>query len=77
MRGRATDPDGVDTVYFELDGVNFNLSPIDGAGTGHRGVRLRALDAATSRRDTVVLRVYGVDLPGSQGDFVGRRFRLE
>jgi hypothetical protein len=26
--------------------------------------------------DTVVLRVFGVDLPGSQGDFVSRRFRL-
>ena len=76
IRGLATDPDGVGSVFFELEGVNFNLAPIDGRGRDTVGF---SFDLSTRNfvGDTVVLRVYGIDVPGSQGDFVGRRFRFE
>jgi hypothetical protein len=75
VRGRTTDPEGVDTVYFELDGVNFSLSPI--AAQGLDTVEF-SFELSTDNfvGDTAVLRVFGVDLPGSQGDFVSRRFRF-
>ena len=75
VRGLSTDPDGVDSVYFELDGVNFTLSPVvaDGQETVDFAFQLFTNNFVA---DTVVLRVFGVDVPGSQGDFVSRRFRL-
>ena len=76
VRGLATDPDGVSGVFFELDGVNFNLAPIDGRGRDTVEFSF-TLSTRMFAHDTVVLRIYGIDVPGSQGDFVGRRFRFE
>ena len=75
VRGLTTDPDGVDSIYFEVEGVNFSLSPIGAQGLDTVDF---AFELSTNNfvADTVVLRVFGVDLPGSQGDFVSRRFRL-
>ena len=75
VRGLTTDPDGVDSVYFELDGVNFELSPIDAQGLDTLDF---AFELSTNNfvGDSAVLRVFGVDVLGSQGDFVSRRFRL-
>jgi hypothetical protein len=75
VRGLSTDPDGVDSVYFELDGVNFTLSPIAAQGLDTVDFAF-PLSTNNFVGDTVVLRVFGVDVPGSQGDFVSRRFRL-
>jgi hypothetical protein len=75
VRGLATDPDGVDSIYFELEGVNFTLAPIVAQGLDTVDFAFR-LSTNNFVADTVVLRVFGVDVPGSQGDFVGRRFRL-
>jgi hypothetical protein len=75
VRGLSTDPDGVDSVFFELDGVNFTLPPVVAEG---RDTVNFAFQLFTNNfvGDTVVLRVFGVDVRGSQGDFVSRRFRL-
>jgi hypothetical protein len=75
VRGLTTDPNGVDSIYFELEGVNFSFSPIDAQGLDTVDF---AFDISTDNfvADTVVLRIFGVDVPGSQGDFVSRRFRL-
>jgi hypothetical protein len=75
VRGLSTDPDGVDSVYFELDGVDFTLSPIAAQGLDTVDFAF-PLSTNSFVGDTVVLRVFGVDVPGSQGDFVSRRFRL-
>ena len=75
VRGRTTDPDGVDTIYFELDGVNFSLSAIVAQGLDTVEFAFE-LETDNFVGDTAVLRVFGVDLPGSQGDFVSRRFRF-
>src|SRR6266540_5915181 len=63
VQGRTFDADGVDTVYFELGGVNQGFSPITGRGKDTVDFSLQ-LSTINSGGATVVLRVHGVDLLG-------------
>jgi hypothetical protein len=76
IRGRTFDPDGVDTVYFEVGGVNQGFPPIvgDGADTVTFALQLSTLNHGGA---TVLIRAYGVDLLGDQGNIVFRQVHIE
>jgi hypothetical protein len=74
--GRAFDADGVDTIYFEVDGVNQGFAPIIGEGADTVDFALQ-LSTLNSSGATVVFRAYGVDLLGGQGAPVSRQIRVE
>jgi hypothetical protein len=74
--GRAFDADGVDTIYFEVDGVNQGFAPINGEGEDTVDFALQ-LSTLNSSGATVVFRAYGVDLLGGQGAPVSRQIRVE
>ena len=75
VQGRTTDQDGVDTVYIEMDGVNFSLAPIaaHGQDTVEFGFELRTDNFVG---DTAVVWVFGVGLSGNKGDLDSRQFRF-
>jgi hypothetical protein len=74
--GRAFDADGVDTIYFEVDGATQGFAPIigDGADTVDFALQLSTLNSSGA---TVVFRAYGVDMLGGQGAPVSRQIRVE
>jgi hypothetical protein len=74
--GRAFDADGVDTIYFEVDGVNQGFAPIIGEGADTVDFALQ-LSTQNSIGATVVFRAYGVDLLGGQGAPVSRQIHVE
>jgi hypothetical protein len=76
IQGRVIDPDGIDTVYFELGGVNQSFSPLtgEGADTVNFALQLSTLSFSGS---TAVFEAYGVDLLGDQGGRVTRQIRIE
>lgn len=76
FQGRTFDPDGVDTVYFEVGGVNQGFAPIigEGADTVTFALQLSTLNHSGA---TVVVRAYGVDLLGDQGNVVFRQVHIE
>ncbi|MEP7176470.1 MAG: Ig-like domain-containing protein [Gemmatimonadales bacterium] len=76
IQGRAYDPDGIDTVYFEVGGTNQGFSPLRGLGADTVDFALQ-LSTLNFSGATVLLRAYGVDLLGSQGAPVSRQIRIE
>ena len=51
VQGRSLDPDGVDTVYFEVGGVNQGFAPIPGEGTDTVAFALQLSTIEPQRRD--------------------------
>ena len=76
IQGRTHDGDGVDTVYFEVGGVNQGFAPIRGEGADTVDFTLQ-LSTLNFSGATVVFRAYGVDLLGGQGARVTRQIRIE
>jgi hypothetical protein len=76
IQGRTFDADGVDTIYFEVDGVNQGFAPINGEGADTVDFALQ-LSTLSLSGATVVLRAYGVDLLGAQGVPVSRQIRVQ
>jgi hypothetical protein len=76
IQGRAIDSDGIDSVYFELGGVNQSFAPIDGEGADTVNFALQ-LSTLSFSGSTVVFQAYGVDLLGDQGGRVSRQIRIE
>ena len=76
LSGRASDLDGVDSVYFDVQGVAQGTSPLKagGADTVYFGVPISTLGHSGA---IVVVRVFAVDLLGQQGAPVRRQFRIE
>jgi hypothetical protein len=76
LSGRATDLDGVDTVYFDVEGVPQGAPPLRGRGadTVSFGVPISTSGHAGA---IVAVRIYAVDLLGQQGGPVSRQFRIE
>jgi hypothetical protein len=75
VQGRTTDENGVDTVYIEMDGVNYALAPL--AGQGRDTVEFGfELNTDNFVGDTAVVWVFGVDPSGNKGDFDSRQFRF-
>jgi hypothetical protein len=76
VQGRTFDPDGVDTVYVAVGGVNQGFAPILGQGKDTVDFALQ-LSTIGSSGVTVIMQIYGVDLLGQQGDIVSRQIRIE
>jgi hypothetical protein len=76
LSGRASDLDGVDSVYFDIEGVPQGSPPLHagGADTVYFGVPISTPGHSGA---TVVVRIYAVDILGQQGGLVSRRFRIE
>jgi hypothetical protein len=74
--GRAFDADGVDTIYFAVDGVNQGFAPVIGEGADTVDFALQ-LSTLNSSGATVLFQAYGVDLLGGVGAPVSRQIRVE
>jgi hypothetical protein len=76
LSGRSTDFDGVDSVYFDIEGVPQQLSPLkaSGADTTFFGVPIPTLGHSGA---TVLVRIYAVDLLGQQGEPASRQLHIE
>lgn len=73
--GRSSDPDGVDTVYFEVGGIDQSFPPLKGGGadTVPFGLQLSTLGHTGV---TATVRVYAVDLLGDRGSAVTRQILI-
>jgi hypothetical protein len=76
LRGRTYDPDGVDTVYIEIGGLNQGFPPIIGGGADTVNFALQ-LSTLNHSGGTALVRVHGVDRLGDQGSPVTRQIRIE
>jgi hypothetical protein len=75
VQGRSTDPDGVDTVYFEVSGLGQSFAPLVGEG---RDTVPWALQLSTINHSgaTATVQVYAVDRLGDQGSIATRSIRI-
>lgn len=76
LRGRTFDADGVDTVYFEIGGINQGFAPITGEGADTVDFALQ-LSTLGNSGATVSVRVHGVDMLGVQGSVASRVIHIE
>ncbi len=76
VQGRSYDPDGVDTVYFEVGGLSQGFAPINGGGADTVDFALQ-LSTFNHSGGTAIVRVHGVDMLGDQGSSVTRQIRIE
>ena len=74
--GRAVDPAGIDTVYFEVFGTGqaFLPQPGEGADTVSFGLPIPTIGLSGT---TVIVRVRAVDRLGNQGSAVVRQLLIE
>lgn len=74
--GRTVDPNGVDTVYFEMVGSGQAFLPVVGNGqdTVSFGLPVPTIGRSGS---TIVVRVRGVDVLGNQGLTAIRQLAIE
>lgn len=76
LAGHSVDPDGVDTVYFDVDGLNVSFAPLrgEGAETVSFGLPLSTIGFSGA---TVLVRIHGVDMLGNVGQTVSRQLHIE
>jgi hypothetical protein len=76
LTGSSADPDGVDTVYVQITGLNLVFPPIrgDGADTVRFGL---PISTVSSPGATVDVSVFGVDELGNRGNSAQRRLRIQ
>jgi hypothetical protein len=74
--GRAVDPAGIDTVYFEVFGTGqaFLPQPGEGADTVSFGLPIPTIGLSGT---TVIVRVRAVDVLGNQGSAAVRQLSIE
>jgi hypothetical protein len=76
LRGMSTDPDGIDLVQFDVSGAGISFAPLngDGADTVRFEIQLPTFGHAG---DTIMVRIYAVDLEGTSGSASIRQLRVE
>ncbi len=76
LTGHSIDPDGIDTVYFDVDGLNVGFNPLlgEGADTVRFGLPLSTIGFSGA---TVIVRVHGVDMLGNVGQTVSRQLHIQ
>jgi|SRR3712207_2483324 len=76
LDGRSVDPDGIDTVYFEVFGTGQSFLPFPGGGddTVSSGLPIPTINLSGT---TVIVRVRAVDLFGNQGLAAVRQLTIE
>jgi hypothetical protein len=75
LSGHSTDPDGIDTVYFDVNGLNVGYRPLpgEGADTVRFGLPLSTLGFSGA---TVLVGIHGVDMLGNVGQTVSRQLHI-
>jgi hypothetical protein len=76
VSGRSVDPDGVDTVYFELIGGNEQFTPFvpnEFRDTVRFSIPISTIGKAG---DDVEVLIFATDLTGARGDTAVRRIRI-
>lgn len=76
VSGRSVDPDGVDTVYFELIGGNEQFTPF--VPNEFRDTIRFSIPVSTIGKagDDVEVLIFATDLTGARGDTAIRRLRI-
>jgi hypothetical protein len=76
IQGRSYDPDGVDTVYVAVGGINQGFAPKLGEGkdTVNFAAQLSTIGHSGA---TVIVQAFAVDLLGQQGSVVSRQIHIE
>jgi hypothetical protein len=75
VNGTSTDPDGIDTLYFETVGGLTSFQPAIRAGTSFRfGLPLTTTGLSGQ---TITVRVFGTDLLGNRGDTATRQVTVQ
>jgi hypothetical protein len=76
LTGHSVDADGVDTVYFDVEGLDIGFAPVKGEGedTVSFGLPLTTIGHSGA---TVLVHVHGVDVLGNVGQTVSRKLHIE
>jgi hypothetical protein len=75
LTGHSIDPDGVDSVYFDVEGLDVAFNPLgaDGDNTVRFGLPISTIGFSGA---DVVVRIHGVDMLGNVGQTVSRQLHI-
>jgi hypothetical protein len=76
VQGRSIDPDGIDSVYIGIQGLNQNFDPILGQGRDTVAFAV-PLSTISHSGATVFVQIYAVDLLGDRGMTVSRQIHIQ
>ena len=76
LTGYSVDPDGVDTVYFEVSGAGQGFAPLVGQGADSVPFALQ-LSTLGNSGATIIVRAFAVDGVGQQGTAALRQIHIE
>jgi hypothetical protein len=76
VQGRSIDPDGIDSVYIGIQGLNQNFDPILGQGRDTVAFAV-PLSTISHSGATVLVQIYAVDLLGDRGRTVSRQIHIQ
>ncbi|HEY8258693.1 MAG TPA: hypothetical protein VIG08_13635 [Gemmatimonadales bacterium] len=76
LTGYSLDPDGVDTVYFEVSGAGQGFAPLLGEGADSVPFALQ-LSTLGNPGGTISVRAFAVDGLGDRGPATVRQIRIE
>lgn len=76
LTGYSLDPDGVDTVYFEVSGADQGFSPLLGEGADSVPFALQ-LSTLGNSGGTITVRAFAVDGLGQRGSAAVRQIHIE
>ena len=76
LTGYSLDPDGVDTVYFQVSGADQGFSPLLGEGADSVPFALQ-LSTLGNSGGTITVRAFAVDGLGQRGSAAVRQIHIE
>lgn len=76
LTGYSVDPDGIDSVFFEVSGANQSFSPIEGNGADSVAFALE-LSTLGNSGGTILVRAYANDGVGDLGPAAVRSIKIE
>ena len=76
LTGYSVDPDGIDSVFFEVSGANQSFSPIEGNGADSVAFALQ-LSTIGNSGGTILVRAYANDGVGDLGPAAVRSIKIE
>ena len=76
VNGYSLDPDGIDTLYFEVGGAGQGFAPLRGKGADSVPFALQ-LSTIGHYGGTFLIRAYAVDMVGDRGAASVRSIRIE
>ena len=76
LSGYSLDPDGVDTVYFEVSGAGQGFAPLLGQGDDSVPFAIQ-LSTLGNSGGTIVVQAFAVDVFGQRGSSALRQIHIE